>query len=55
MGVYHHVEKTQAGYQLSHERAAWRSWHNGDQNFVARPGDKVIDGRVDHSDFLIGS
>jgi hypothetical protein len=41
MGVYHNVEKTGAGYRLSHERPAWRFWHNGDQNFVAQPGDKV--------------
>jgi hypothetical protein len=41
MGVYHNVEKTGAGYRLSHERPAWRFWHNGDQDFVAQPGDKV--------------
>jgi hypothetical protein len=41
IGVYHQVERTEAGYQLSHERPAWRLWHNGDQDFVAQPGDKV--------------
>ena len=41
IGVYHHVERTEAGYRLSHERPAWRFWHNGDQWFTARPGDKV--------------
>jgi Protein of unknown function (DUF2914) len=41
MGVYHNVEKTEAGYRLSHERPRWRFWHNGDQDFVAQPGDKV--------------
>ena len=41
IGVYHNVEKTEAGYRLSHERSAWRFWHNGDQSFVARPGDRV--------------
>ena len=41
IGVYHQVEKTEAGYRLSHERPAWRIWHNGDQNFSAQPGDKV--------------
>ncbi|HEV2431933.1 MAG TPA: DUF2914 domain-containing protein [Burkholderiales bacterium] len=41
MGVYHNVERTDTGYRLSHERPAWRFWHNGDQNFAARPGDKV--------------
>jgi hypothetical protein len=41
IGVYHQVEKTEAGYRLSHERAAWRIWHNGDQQFLAQPGDKI--------------
>ena len=40
IGVYHAVERTDEGYRLSHERPAWRFWHNGDQEFVARPGDK---------------
>jgi Protein of unknown function (DUF2914) len=41
MGVYHGVERTDAGYRLSHERPRWRIWHNGDQWFSAQPGDKV--------------
>jgi len=41
IGVYHQVERTEAGYKLSHERPAWRLWHNGDQDFLAQPGDKV--------------
>lgn len=41
IGVYHGVERTEAGYRLSHERPAWRVWHNGDQKFAAQPGDKV--------------
>ena len=41
MGVYHFVERTEEGYRLSHERAVWRFWHNGDQRFYAQPGDKV--------------
>ena len=41
IGVYHSVERTEQGYRLGHERPAWRFWHNGDQDFVARPGDKV--------------
>jgi hypothetical protein len=41
IGVYHHVERTAEGYRLSHERPFWRFWHNGDQDFVARPGDPV--------------
>jgi hypothetical protein len=41
IGVYHQVERTEAGYRLGHEREAWRIWHNGDQNFRAQPGDRV--------------
>jgi len=41
MGVYHGVERTEAGYRLSHERPAWRFWHKGDQWFSAQHGDKV--------------
>lgn len=41
MGVYHGVERTEAGYRLSHERPSWRIWQNGDQWFRAQPGDKV--------------
>jgi hypothetical protein len=41
MGVYHNVERTEAGYRLSHERAPWRFWHTGDQAFQAQPGDRV--------------
>jgi len=41
IGVYHSVERTEQGYRLGHERPQWRFWHNGDQDFVARPGDKV--------------
>jgi hypothetical protein len=41
IGVYHGVERTGEHYLLSHERPFWRVWHNGDQDFVAQPGDKV--------------
>jgi len=41
IGVYHAVERTDQGYRLSHERPPWRFWHNGDQDFIARPGDRV--------------
>ena len=41
MGVYHGVERADGAYRLSHERPAWRIWHNGDQRFRAQPGDKV--------------
>lgn len=41
IGVYHAVEKTQDSYRLSHERPIWRIWQNGDQEFLAQPGDRV--------------
>jgi hypothetical protein len=41
MGVYHSVERTEAGYKLTHERPMWRIWHNGDQWFRAQGGDRV--------------
>lgn len=41
IGVYHQVERAGDSYRLTHERPAWRFWHNGDQSFLAQPGDKV--------------
>jgi hypothetical protein len=41
IGVYHQVERKGDSYALSHERPAWRIWHNGDQKFAAQPGDRV--------------
>ena len=28
-------------YELWHQRPWWKTWHNGDQDFAARPGDTV--------------
>lgn len=41
IGVYHGVERTEEGYQLSYERPRWRFWEHGDQEFLAQPGDAV--------------
>ncbi len=41
IGVYHNVEHGEDTFRLSHERPFWKIWHHGDQNFVARPGDKI--------------
>jgi Protein of unknown function (DUF2914) len=41
IGVYHAVERTEQGYRLDHQRPRSRWWHNGDQTFLAQPGDKV--------------
>lgn len=44
-GIYHGVEVTKGpkgkDYRLLHERSDWKPWHRGDQDFHARPGDKV--------------
>jgi len=40
-GIYHHIEKKYPEYILHDERPWWRFWHNGDQFFMARPGDKI--------------
>ena len=41
MGIYHHVEKKGDQYFVHHMRPSWKIWHNGDQDFIARPGDKI--------------
>lgn len=41
-GIYHHIEKTTTGYTLSTEqRASWKFWHSGDEDFKAEPGDVI--------------
>jgi len=41
IGVYHNIERGEDTFRLSHERPFWRIWHNGDQDFLAQPGDKL--------------
>lgn len=41
IGIYHNVAKSSGVYQLSHERPWWKFWQNGDQSFVAQPGDQI--------------
>jgi hypothetical protein len=41
MGIYHNIEKSDGNYLLSHENPSWRFWKNGDQDFLAEPGDKI--------------
>jgi len=41
IGVYHNVERTEAGYQLTHAPGSWRFWQRGDQHFEAQPGDRI--------------
>jgi len=40
-GIYHGVEKRGSAYHLSHEPKWWKPWQKGDQDFVARAGDKA--------------
>ena len=42
IGVYHNVERNDDVYKLSHERPFWRIWDNGDQKFLAQPGDRIF-------------
>lgn len=41
IGVFHSVSRTTEGYKLGHERAWWKFWQEGDQDFNAQPGDKI--------------
>ena len=42
IGVYHNVERSEDTFKLSHERPFWRIWDNGDQKFLAQPGDRIF-------------
>lgn len=39
LGIYHHIQRDQGEYLLSHENPWWRFWRSGDQEFRAEPGD----------------
>lgn len=40
-GIYHQVEKKYPEYIVSHQKPWWKFWQRGDQDFLARPGDKL--------------
>jgi Protein of unknown function (DUF2914) len=42
IGVYHELEKRDGRFILSHENPWFRFWSRGDQDFKARPGDRVF-------------
>jgi hypothetical protein len=42
MGVYHGVEKTEAGYRLTQKASSWRFWRRADEYFEAQPGDRIF-------------
>ena len=35
------MDRTADGYKLGHEQPWWKFWQEGDQDFVAQPGDKI--------------
>jgi uncharacterized membrane protein len=41
MGIYHGIEKRDGSYFLSHENPWYKPWNHGDQDFAARPGDRI--------------
>lgn len=41
MGIYHDVKKQNGKYELTYTRPRWKFWQNGDQTFLARPGDVI--------------
>ena len=41
MGIYHRVERLPDGRHLFHQKAGWRFWLQGDQEFRERAGDRV--------------
>ncbi len=42
IGIYHGVSKTGSTYQLSHHPVPWwRFWVKDEQDFLARPGDRI--------------
>jgi len=42
MGIYHDVKKSEAGWEVTYTRPQWKFWQNGDQVFLARPGDEIF-------------
>lgn len=42
MGIYHNVEKYEDQYHLIHSNPFWKFWNNGDQEFYAKPNDKIF-------------
>ncbi len=41
-GIYYNVERQQEKYLLTTQRPWWQFWSAGDQDFKARPGDKIF-------------
>jgi hypothetical protein len=41
IGIYHMIKKTPEGFVLSKLNPPWRFWSQGDQDFVAKVGDRI--------------
>ena len=41
IGIYHHVEKKEGKYYLTHYKSPWRFWERGDQQFYAEEGEAI--------------
>ena len=41
IGIYHGVERLGDEFRLLHLQPSWKLWHRGDQDFAARPGDRI--------------
>lgn len=41
IGIYHGVDRVEGNYRLALQKPEWKFWQSGDQDFVARPGDKI--------------
>ncbi len=41
IGIFHGVKREGGDYVLSYNRPSWKFWQNGDQTFLARPGDNI--------------
>ena len=42
ISIYHDLKKANGTYITSHLNPWWKFWNKGDQNFMAREGDKVV-------------
>jgi hypothetical protein len=42
MGIYRSIERDGADYRLGYYGSSWKFWQNGEDVFVARPGDKIV-------------
>ena len=39
--IYHNITKENGQYKLFHQKPWWKFWENGDETFLAQPGDSI--------------